>query len=161
MKRIHASCVVLDRAGKAFGAPHDAGILILGESGAGKSELVLQFIAQGAVLVADDRVELSVRGGKLIARAPKTLAGLIELRGIGVVKLPYKREARIALVVRLTNTKIARVPERAFYDAPVKLPQAARPPLIVQPPGAALTAKIAAAAGAFAKNRFREEVKKT
>ncbi|HSZ10726.1 MAG TPA: hypothetical protein VK759_01030, partial [Rhizomicrobium sp.] len=99
MKRIHASCVVLGRAGTAFGAPRDAGILILGESGAGKSELVLQFIAQGAVLVADDRVELSVRGGKLIARAPKTLAGLIELRGIGVVKLPYKREARIALVV--------------------------------------------------------------
>jgi HPr kinase/phosphorylase len=58
---IHASCVVLARAGEPFGAPGDAGILILGASGSGKSDLALRLIGRGALLVADDRVEIFAR----------------------------------------------------------------------------------------------------
>lgn len=158
---IHASCVRLGRADRAFGAPPDAGILILGKSGAGKSELALRLIAQGAALVADDRVELFVRSGKLFARAPKTLAGLIEIRGVGIIKLPRKKDAQIGLVVTLTNTKIARLSERVTYKPPVKVSQKYWPPMISLKPDAAAPAKIAAAAAAFAQNLFREEVKKT
>ncbi|HEY5239180.1 MAG TPA: HPr kinase/phosphatase C-terminal domain-containing protein [Rhizomicrobium sp.] len=158
MKNIHASCVMLGRAGTAFGTPRNAGILILGKSGAGKSSLALRMIADGASLIADDRVELFARRGQLFARAPKTLAGLIEVRGVGIIKLPYKKEARVALAVRLTDTKIARLPERAFYISPEKMPQV---PLISLPYDAATPARIAAAVAAFAKNLFREEVKKT
>lgn len=158
---IHASCVMLARAGSAFGAPPDAGILILGKSGIGKSELALRLIAQGAVLVADDRVELFVRRGKLFARAPKTLAGLIEVRGVGIIELPHKKDARVALVVNLASAKIARLPERVTYELPMKVPPSNRPPLIALPLDAATPAKIVAAVSAFAKNLFREEVKKT
>lgn len=158
---IHASCVRLGRAGRAFGAPSDAGILILGKSGSGKSELALRLIAEGASLVADDRVELFVRKGKLFARAPKTLAGLIEIRGVGIIKLPRKKDAQIALVVNLTNTKIARLPQRVTYKPPLKVSQNNWPPMIALKPDTAAPAKIAAAAAAFAKNLFREEVKKT
>ena len=160
-ENIHASCVMLGRAGRAFGAPSDAGILILGKSGAGKSELALRLIAEGAVLVADDRVELFVRRGKLFARAPKTLAGLIEVRGVSIIELPHRKDAQIALAVNLTNTKIARLPERAYYESPLTMPQSNRPPMIALSPDAATPAKIVAAVSAFAKNLFREEVKKT
>jgi len=158
---IHASCVRLARAGRAFGAPPDAGILILGKSGAGKSELALRLIADGAELVADDRVDLFLRREKLFARAPKTLAGLIEVRGVGIIELPHKKDARIALVVTLTNTKIARLPERARYEPPIKMPQNNKPPMIALSLNVATPAKIVAAVSAFAKNLFREEVKKT
>ena len=61
---IHASCVVCARAGAAFGVPEDAGVLLLGESGSGKSEAALRLIAIGAKLVADDRCELLFDGYK-------------------------------------------------------------------------------------------------
>src|SRR5579863_3848988 len=98
---IHASCVVLRRAGDAFGAPGDCGVLLLGESGAGKSDLALRLIAEGAQLVADDRVELFARDGVLWAQPPKSLAGLIEVRGVGILSLSFEPEARIGLVVQL------------------------------------------------------------
>ena len=66
---IHASCVAF--RGK--------GVLLLGPSGAGKSSLALQLMDGGARLVADDRCDLSARGGKLYAAAPASIAGLIEL----------------------------------------------------------------------------------
>ena len=65
--------------------------LLLGESGAGKSDLALRLIAAGAQLVADDRVELSVESNRLIARAPANLAGLIEIRNVGIIALPSAR----------------------------------------------------------------------
>ena len=67
---IHATCVRLGRAGAAFGAPPDAGVLLLGKSGAGKSDLALRLIALGATLVADDRTELYLWQRKLYARPP-------------------------------------------------------------------------------------------
>jgi hypothetical protein len=101
---IHASCVAL--GGK--------GVLLLGDSGVGKSDLALRLIDQGAKLVADDRTELSVVGGKLMARAPRTIAGLLEVRGIGLVTLPHLRQAEIALAVRLGKAG-KRLPEPQFF----------------------------------------------
>lgn len=88
---VHATCV-------AFG---DIGILLRGPSGAGKSDLALRLIEVGAALVADDRVRLAADGGVLQASAPPELAGLLELRGIGLVKLPNLTQASIYLVADL------------------------------------------------------------
>jgi len=85
--QIHASCA----------ARHGAGVLLLGAPGCGKSDLALRLLDRGFVLVADDRVE--VEDG--IARPPAALAGLIEVRGLGMLRLPYLPSARLALAVEL------------------------------------------------------------
>ena len=87
------------------------GVLLRGPPGAGKSDLALRLIDRGARLVADDRVDLSVRRGRLIAAAPSALAGLIEVRGIGVVPVPRRRAAEIVLVADLVDPKqVERMP---------------------------------------------------
>ena len=86
-------------------------VLIEGRSGAGKSDLALRLIDRGAVLIADDRT-LVVRDGKrLIARAPATMAGRIEVRGLGLVTMPHVNDAPVALVLRLADED-QRLPER-------------------------------------------------
>ena len=162
MLNIHSSCVLLSRAGEAFGAPTDAGILLLGESGAGKSDLALRLIAAGAELVADDRVELSGESNRLIARAPKNLAGLIEIRNVGIVALPYAPQAAVALAVQLgAGENLPRLPEHEFFGPPgLELAKESRPPLIrLNAFEASAPAKIAAAASAFAHALFRENLK--
>ncbi|MDA8232912.1 MAG: HPr kinase/phosphatase C-terminal domain-containing protein [Magnetospirillum sp.] len=77
------------------------GVLVRGPSGSGKSDLALRLIDSGATLVADDQTELFREGGSLSARAPATLAGLIEVRGVGIVRLPHRASAPVALVVDL------------------------------------------------------------
>jgi HPr kinase/phosphorylase len=86
------------------------GVVILGASGSGKSGLALRLIGLGAGLVADDRVELTRRGGALIARAPAALGGLIEARGVGILRLPAMPEAPVALAVDLDRAAAARMP---------------------------------------------------
>lgn len=154
---IHATCVSLRRAGRAFDAPPHAGVLLLGKSGAGKSDLALRLIALGAKLVSDDRTDLFVEGGGLFGRAPKTTKGLIEARGVGIVALPHAAKARVALAVFLEHPK-SRLPRREFYKAPFDL---SRPvPLIRLAPFEASTlAKIVLAAAAFEKNLFRESIR--
>ena len=76
------------------------GVLIEGPSGAGKSDLALRCLARGFRLVADDRVRIWVSGGRLFGAAPDSLAGLMEIRGLGVRPTPYLRFAPIHLVVR-------------------------------------------------------------
>ncbi len=99
--QIHASCV----------AREGAGVLLLGPSGSGKSDLALRLLDRGFMLVADDRVEI-VNG---MARPPARLAGLLEVRGLGVVRLPYVHEARVALAVEL-GTNGPRLPEPRRHD---------------------------------------------
>ncbi len=107
MIRIHASCVAI----------HNKAVLILGESGSGKSDLALRLIDGGAVLVADDQVVLRADGGQLYASPPETIAGKIEARGIGILSLPYDRDAAVMLVVRLVpREQVERMPEPAFFD---------------------------------------------
>ena len=160
MVNIHASCILLGDAGKAFGAPADAGVLLLGESGKGKSDLALRLIERGAKLVADDRCDLSARDGALYARAPNALAGLIEVRGAGIIALPFAAEARIALAVEMMDEGyVPRMPQPERYMPPPELVvhEDERPPLIwLSPFEASAPAKIAIAAAAFSKALFRE-----
>lgn len=112
MTNIHATCV-------AFGK---AGVLIRGPSGAGKSSLALRLIdgegfglgsrRRRARLVADDQVLLAAADGKLMAKAPPALAGLIELRGLGVRTVPHAGSVQVKLVVDLlAHERIVRLPE--------------------------------------------------
>jgi len=102
---VHASAVTV----------RGAGILVRGASGAGKSSLVLSILhAEGdaACLVADDRMCLARRGTVVVARPPREIAGLIEVRGQGVLRLPYVAEAPLALVVDLAPVEACpRYPE--------------------------------------------------
>ena len=158
---IHASCVVCAGAGVAFGAPADGGVLLLGDSGSGKSDLALRLIALGARLVADDRCEIFFDGAALRARAPRTIAGLVEIHGLGVVALPFVPEARIVLVAHASTRDPERLPEHRRYKPPpaVALPAHLRPPeIFVHAPTASAPVKILAAVAAFDRQLFREEI---
>ncbi len=97
---LHASCVA------AFGR----GLLILGPSGSGKSALALRLIALGAQLVADDQTDLAVEDGRLVARCPPAIRGLIEARGVGLLRAEPLDAAPVDLVADLGQTEDQRLP---------------------------------------------------
>lgn len=118
---LHASCAALG----------GDGVLFLGPPGSGKSDLVLRLIGRGWTLVADDQVEL-VAGpgpGTLFATPPAALQGLLEVRGLGLVRdLPVTAPARLRLVVELLPPGEAppRLPEPASFEAHgIRLPRLA------------------------------------
>ena len=82
-------------------------MLIRGEPGSGKSRLALRLLETAgrelpfARLVGDDRVHLENRAGRLIVQPPKELAGLLEIRGTGIVRVPFEPAAVVGLVVDL------------------------------------------------------------
>lgn len=87
------------------------GVLLRGPSGSGKSDLALRLIDRGFILVADDQVLLSRTGDQLIAAPPHALAGWIEVRGLGLVAMPYCPKTRVALVVDLIpRDQVERLP---------------------------------------------------
>jgi HPr kinase/phosphorylase len=93
------------------------GILLRGPSGSGKSDLALRLIDGGARLVADDQTELRLLGGALRMSAPAAIAGQIELRGIGILRVPSVPAAILRLVVDLLPPdRIERLPEPAFCE---------------------------------------------
>jgi HPr kinase/phosphorylase len=94
---LHATCVAVD----------GRGVLILGPSGSGKSALALRLLSLGARLVADDRTEVTVTGGRLVARCPVQIAGLIEARGVGLLRAPAVDQAEVALVATLAKKRIS------------------------------------------------------
>lgn len=146
---IHATCLAI--GGK--------GVLLLGMSGAGKSDLALRLIDDGARLVADDRTELYLARGKLEARAPKSIAGLLEVRSLGVVALPFARRVSVALAVKLGPAQ-KRLPDAAFYTPPLKSAPAL--PLIrLDASAPSAPAKIRLALNAFAKGLFRTDFNPT
>jgi len=98
---LHVSSVAID--GRA--------VLIEGESGAGKSDLALRLIDRGAALISDDYTLLQRAGRDLIASPPDTIAGKIEVRGLGVLQMLHVEKIPVALLIRLT-------------DAPERLPLA-------------------------------------
>lgn len=103
MIRLHATCVAC--GGRA--------VLLLGASGSGKSDLALRLLDRGWVLVADDQVELRRSGAGLVASPPPTIAGLIEIRGVGIVRRPHASGVPVALAFDLAVTP-ERLPEPAL-----------------------------------------------
>lgn len=102
------------------------GIMIIGESSCGKSDLALRMIMQkGAKLVADDRTEIEIKKGKIYAYCPENIKNMIEVRGVGIVPMKAKKSAVIRLVVELVDDikKIERMPQKEtffFVDAAVE-----------------------------------------
>ena len=103
--RLHATTVAID--GMA--------VLIEGASGSGKSDLALRLIDRGAILVSDDQTLVVRAGATLLARAPTTIAGRIEVRGIGLLAMPYVEDVPVALLVRVDGA-IERMPERSIRN---------------------------------------------
>jgi len=88
-------------------------VLLRGASGSGKSDLALRLIDAGARLVADDQCKLYRRGDGVIVRAPATIAGLLEVRGIGLFRFDALTEAPVALIVDLVPPDaVERLPAR-------------------------------------------------
>jgi len=141
---IHASCIAVGRHG----------VLLLGASGSGKSDLALRLIDQGAVLVADDRTILYMEKGLLHARAPASIKGLLEVRGLGIVKLQSRANVRVSLAVRL-GRETARLPAPRFYEPPQPLsPKSGVPEILLNGRRASAPAKIRTALAAFSKGLF-------
>lgn len=87
-------------------------VLLRGPSGAGKSDLALRLIDGGARLVADDQVLLRRAGGQVLARAPASIAGLIEARGLGILRVEPLADVRLVLIADLVPSgDIERLPE--------------------------------------------------
>jgi serine kinase of HPr protein (carbohydrate metabolism regulator) len=107
MEQVHASCVAMN----------GFGVLIRGAPGSGKSDLAARLIDGGGHLVADDRVDLAAREGALVASAPAAIAGLLEVRSVGILRMAHLTEATIGLIVDMVGQDdVERVPEPAFCD---------------------------------------------
>jgi serine kinase of HPr protein (carbohydrate metabolism regulator) len=100
---IHATAVAID--GRT--------VLITGPSGAGKSDLALRLIDRGAILVSDDYIMVRQSAGLVLAEPPAAIAGLIEVRGLGIVAMPHVSQLPVALVVRLEHA-VERMPEQGL-----------------------------------------------
>lgn len=104
---LHASCVELN----------GTGVVLLGPSGSGKSDLALRLIDTGARLVADDQLGVARDGACLFGHPAERLAGLLEVRGFGIVKLPWCAVSRLGLAVELApQAALPRLPEPGSYD---------------------------------------------
>ena len=113
---IHASAVLVGARA----------VLIQGPSGSGKSQLALALLhaaAQGLVpfarLVADDRAHVEARHGRLLVRPAEALAGLIEVRGLGVRRVPHEPLAVVGLLVELGEAEVERLPDPARKQAEI------------------------------------------
>lgn len=108
---VHATCVAL-RVGTRW-----RGVLLRGPSGSGKSDLALRVIEAGGRLVADDQTHVAKAGRNLMATPPSSLAGMIEVRGLGIVTLQRRQRlvrAAVALLIDLVPPdRIERLPEPA------------------------------------------------
>ena len=97
---VHVSAVAID----------GRGVLIGGLSGKGKSDLALRLIDRGAQLISDDYTFVRRNGERLVASAPPTIAGKIEIRGVGLADMPTVSDVPIALFVDL-DVEPERLPE--------------------------------------------------
>lgn len=99
---IHATCVEVE----------GLGVLFRGPPGSGKSDLALRLIDRGCRLIADDYTELSPAGGKLVARPPAAIRGLLEVRGVGVLKIGAAVEVELGVVIDLVAAdRVERLPD--------------------------------------------------
>ncbi|MBM3507017.1 MAG: hypothetical protein FJX64_04700 [Alphaproteobacteria bacterium] len=127
--RVHATCVAI----------REMGVLLLGPSESGKSDLTLRLIDGGAMLVADDQVALAVEGGRLVASAPPHLPPLLEVRGVGLVPLPCRARVPLAVAFSLVpGGQPERLPEPAVWEhAGVRVPR-----YVLDPSAASAAARV-------------------
>ena len=97
---LHGTCVALG----------DRGVIIVGASGTGKSTLAVQLIGLGAQLIADDRVTVDGTG-RAQAPAPGPIRGLLEIRGLGLMRLTPQESARLVLAVDMAAENVSRLPQ--------------------------------------------------
>lgn len=141
MVTIHGTCVLVG----------GIGVLLRGPSGGGKSDVAVRLIDDGALLVADDQVQVRMEQGRLMATAPEPLAGLIEVRGVGILPVPTADAAEIRLVVDLVSAeRVERLPE----PETVILMDRTVPHLALSPFDASTPAKLRLAAAAVAAGRL-------
>ncbi len=99
---LHATSV--DLGGKA--------VVLRGPPGSGKSDLALRLIDGGATLIADDQTRIEIRNSRLTASPPATIAGMIEVRGMGLYQVPFTPAAVVGLLVDLApEAEIERLPD--------------------------------------------------
>lgn len=146
---IHGTCLAIG----------EEGVLLLGQPGAGKSDLALRLIdgsgtgltgaLRGAALVADDQVAVRrSEDGKLIASAPPALVGKLEIRGLGIAELPHVPAVALKLAVRLTPAaEIERLPDLA--KARMDILGIGVPLVLIDPEKASAPARIRAALDQF------------
>ncbi len=109
MNNIHATLISYEHNG----------ILFIGKSGTGKSDLALRMIMQNnALLVSDDYVNLDVINNCLYGSAPQEIAGKLEVRGIGIIPFNNKNSEKITLCVELLEKRedVERLPEAEYCD---------------------------------------------
>lgn len=114
MIRVHGTCVAV--AG--------VGVLLRGAPGAGKSDLAFRLIDEGACLVSDDQVEISREEDRLLASPPSTIAGLLEVRGLGIFTFDHLASVPLGVVIDLVAAEaVERMPEdqvAEILDRPVR-----------------------------------------
>lgn len=151
MSTLHGTCVQIS----------DMGVLLLGAPASGKSDLALRLIepfgTPGALLVADDQVIIAQVDGKLMVRAPKTIAGRLEIRGVGIVTVPHSDETELRLAVRLdAGGTSERMPD--FNSQTVTFCGISIPEIHIDPFTASAAAKIRAMIGALDAGGFAGQI---
>jgi serine kinase of HPr protein (carbohydrate metabolism regulator) len=147
---IHGTCLAIG----------GEGVLLVGRPGAGKSDLALRLIDQGGVglsgrlrearLVADDQVVIRRVEGTLVASAPPSLQGKLEIRGLGIAELAVVAETRLRLAVRLTPTaEIERLPD--LQSARMDILGIGVPLILLDPRNASAPARLRAALDQFVR----------
>ena len=143
-QNIHATCISLD----------GLGLLLRGPSGCGKSDLALRMMENNSQLIADDWVDLALEGGVLIAQAPSRLRGLLEVRGVGVIEVPFSISIQVLGVIDLVDSnKIQRLPDhRTEMLLGVELPS-----YQLNPWGASAIAKVQLVSGLISGSIVRND----
>ena len=103
-KEIHSTSVVLD----------DNGILITGDSGSGKSDLALRLIHSGATLISDDITFCEKKIDRIILSCPSQTKGLLEVREVGIITVPFVEQIKLKMIVKLMNKELERLPRKKF-----------------------------------------------
>ena len=105
LKRIHSTSVVID----------DNGVLILGDSGSGKSDLALRLIDNGATLISDDISICRKNLNNIYLYCPPEIKGLLEVREVGIITVPFVERIKLRLVVNLKSINNERFPKDSTY----------------------------------------------
>ena len=113
LKRIQSTSVVID----------DNGVLILGDSGSGKSDLALRLIDSGATLISDDISICRKNSNNIYLYCPPEIKGLLEVREVGIITVPFVERIKLRLVVNLKSNNNERFPkDSSFRILGIKIP---------------------------------------